>query len=59
VATEYEISVEKLRECYTGVLKRKTAMAFTDGKSSDEYRKERFAAVLDEFDLQYADVFLG
>ncbi len=33
-------------------------MAFTDGRASDEYRKERFAAVLHEFNLETADVFL-
>ena len=51
VATEYEIPVEKLRECYAGILKRKAAIAFTDRKTSDEYRRERFTAVLEEFDL--------
>ena len=59
IATKYEIPVEDLKETYARVLKRNTASAFTDGKTSNEYRKERFATVLDEFSVQREDSLLN
>ena len=36
----------------------KTAQAFTDGKTSDEYRRERFAVVLEKFEIPTTEAFL-
>jgi FMN phosphatase YigB (HAD superfamily) len=58
VATEYQIPIEKLKGRYVTVLKTKTAAAFTDGKTSDDYRKERFAAVLEGFLINPREAFL-
>ena len=40
------------------VLKMKTANAFSDGKTSFDYRKERFASVLTHFFLSQDDQFM-
>lgn len=40
------VEAPALRARYADILKRSTANAFADGRSSDEYRKERFAALL-------------
>ncbi|KAK0661712.1 hypothetical protein DIS24_g2440 [Lasiodiplodia hormozganensis] len=46
--TTTTIDVPRLRALYTTILKAKTANAFADGatRTSDDYRKERFAALL-------------
>ena len=49
------ISESDIASTYQGILTQKTASAFTDGKSSTEYRKERFAALLDTNSLPYSD----
>lgn len=52
----------ELREEYFRVLMEKTANAFSDGKSSFDYRKERFTSVLATFSLpnytQFMDTLL-
>lgn len=41
-----DIRLEDLRVAYSRILREKTAGAFTDGKTSHEYRAERFSALL-------------
>jgi hypothetical protein len=48
---KYGIPIDELRMAYSRVLSRRTAGAFTDGKTSDEYRKDRFSAVLEGFSI--------
>ncbi|EEU46736.1 uncharacterized protein NECHADRAFT_36336 [Fusarium vanettenii 77-13-4] len=45
------IKVEDLQAQYQIVLKQGTASAFTDGKTSHDYRRERFSATLSHFKL--------
>lgn len=43
---------------YSRILSVKTANAFTGGKTSDEYRKERFATVLETFHIETTPEYL-
>lgn len=43
--------IDELAETYTKILKQKTASAFTDGKTTDYYRRERFHAILEAHDI--------
>ncbi|KAF1988279.1 Haloacid dehalogenase-like hydrolase [Aulographum hederae CBS 113979] len=52
------IALPQLKEEYAKVLKEKTANAFSDGKTSFDYRKERFTAVLTHFSLPTDEHFL-
>lgn len=45
------IPANELATSYSEILAQKPASAFTDGRSSDEYRKERFAALLQRHGL--------
>ena len=49
--TYFGIVFADLKSAYSGILSLKTANAFADGKGSDEYRKEGFAALVTEFDV--------
>lgn len=48
-----------LQSSYGQILRPATSSAFTDGKTSTEYRKERFSALLDEFQVEYSDEFIN
>ncbi|KAI0151593.1 HAD-superfamily hydrolase, subfamily IA, variant 1 [Xylariaceae sp. FL1272] len=50
VATRYDLptSVAALMDIYTKTLKAQTANAFSDGKTSFQYRQQRFSALLSE-----------
>jgi putative hydrolase of the HAD superfamily len=54
----YDVSLKSLKAAYSSILSRSTANAFTDGKTSNDYRKERFAAVPNEFALDFSEEFL-
>ncbi|KAI0544653.1 HAD-superfamily hydrolase, subfamily IA, variant 1 [Xylaria curta] len=47
----YGITLDALKSRYGEVLRTSTSNAFTDGKSSSEYRTERFLAVASHFSL--------
>jgi putative hydrolase of the HAD superfamily len=47
-ASNNHISVDTLRTTYQNILRSATANAFTDGRSSTEYRRERFGRLLQE-----------
>ncbi|KAJ3515261.1 hypothetical protein NM208_g14984 [Fusarium decemcellulare] len=48
-----QVKLEDLQEQYQAILKQGTAGAFTDGKSSHDYRRERFTATLRHFELSH------
>ncbi|KAK7447267.1 hypothetical protein Landi51_07142 [Colletotrichum acutatum] len=59
ISAKHGTPVDELKEAYGHVLRAKTAGAFSDGKTSYEYRRERFSSVLDRFGLPSDDtVFL-
>jgi putative hydrolase of the HAD superfamily len=51
ISSHSNIPATELAKSYSEILARKTASAFTDGRTSDEYRKERFGALLDKHGL--------
>ncbi|UPK97393.1 hypothetical protein LCI18_008328 [Fusarium solani-melongenae] len=50
------IKIEKLQEQYQIILKQGTASAFTDGKTSHDYRRERFSGTLSHFELNHDSI---
>ncbi len=50
----YRTDVDALRAAYGRILKQTTTGAFTDGKTSYEYRHERITALLNEFSIPIA-----
>jgi putative hydrolase of the HAD superfamily len=59
IAEKYILSLVDLGKTYSEVLAQKTSTAFVEGKSSHEYRKERFSAVLEHYSVQVDDRFLA
>ncbi|KAG9229310.1 Haloacid dehalogenase-like hydrolase [Amylocarpus encephaloides] len=55
----YGTPVLALKDEYSRVLREKTANAFSDGKTSFDYRRERFASVLAHFSLPQDDKFMA
>ncbi|KAI0479871.1 HAD-superfamily hydrolase, subfamily IA, variant 1 [Xylaria cf. heliscus] len=57
----YGIPLASLKDLYGQILRTSTSNAFSDGKSSSEYRTERFLAVASHFSLplEHDDPFLG
>ena len=58
ISSDHKIPINDLQSAYKKVLAQKTAQAFTDGKTSDDYRKERFAAVLENFSIEATTTLL-
>jgi putative hydrolase of the HAD superfamily len=52
------IAAHLLEKDYAAILQTATRDAFVDGRSSDEYRQERFQALLDGRGLQYPQSYL-
>ena len=59
ISERYGTSILALKGEYSRVLKAKTANAFSDGKTSFDYRRERFASVLAHFFLPQDDQFMA
>ena len=57
VSKQYGTPILALQDEYSMVLKTKTANAFSDGKTSLDYRRERFASVLTHFSLPQDEQF--
>ncbi|KAJ4139824.1 hypothetical protein NW768_001169 [Fusarium equiseti] len=53
IANASTIKLEDLQEQYGIILKQGTADAFTDGKTSHDYRRARFSATLSHFGLSH------
>ena len=51
ISRHSEIPTNELADSYSEILSQKTASAFTDGRTSDDYRKERFGALLEKHGL--------
>ncbi|KAM3448666.1 hypothetical protein MY3296_007558 [Beauveria thailandica] len=58
MSRQYNIPMPALKQKYSRVLQLKTANAFSDGKTSFDYRKERFSLVLEHFALSYDTQFM-
>ena len=54
----YHIAVDDLSSSYSTILSQKTSNAFTDGRTSTEYRKERFSALLESHSIVSDEVTL-
>ncbi|KAI8301423.1 hypothetical protein K4K61_008861 [Colletotrichum sp. SAR11_59] len=63
ISQQYEQPVNALKEEYSNILRDKTLNAFYDGKTSFEYRRERFTTLLERFslaqDVDFIDRLLG
>ena len=53
-----DATVKKLGITYLTILSQKTSNAFTDGKSSDIYRKERFSALIKAHSVNFINTTL-
>jgi len=51
ISSHSTVPANELAASYSEILTQKTASAFTDGRTSDDYRKERFAALLEKHNL--------
>lgn len=58
ISKRHGTPIPALKDEYSMVLKMKTANAFSDGKTSFDYRRERFASVLTHFSLPQDDQFI-
>ena len=58
ISKRYGTPILALKDEYSMVLKMKTANAFSDGKTSFDYRRERFASLLTHFSLPQDDQFV-
>lgn len=58
VSKRFGILMPDLKAEYSRVLKDKTARAFSNGKTSFDYRRERFTSVLDHFSLSQDGQFM-
>lgn len=59
ISKRHNTPLPALKHEYATILKVKTANAFADGKTSLDYRRERFASVLSHFSLPQDDQFLS
>ena len=59
ISERYGTPIHALRGEYSRVLKAKTANAFSEGKPSFDYRRERFTSVLAHFSLPQDDQFMA
>ncbi|KAH6618011.1 HAD-like domain-containing protein [Chaetomium sp. MPI-SDFR-AT-0129] len=58
ISKRYGTAMSALKNEYTRILKEKTSNAFSDGKTSFQYRKERFTSVLAHFSIPLDAVFM-
>ncbi|KAL0936226.1 oxidoreductase family protein [Colletotrichum truncatum] len=59
VSQRHGTHVAALKEEYSSILRDKTANAFSDGKTSFEYRSDRFVSLLERFSLSYTPEFIN
>jgi putative hydrolase of the HAD superfamily len=58
ISNRFGALVPELKDEYSRVLREKTANAFSDGKTSFDYRRERFTSVMAHFSLPQDDQFM-
>lgn len=51
ISTQYGVDMAALQACYAKILKVKTVNAFSDGRTSTDYRKDRFTNLLRDLSL--------
>jgi FMN phosphatase YigB (HAD superfamily) len=56
ISSRLLVPLPQLQEAYSRILKDKTKAAFTDGKTSRHYRRERFLALMGHFTEQWKSV---
>lgn len=56
---DYQVPLQDLESSYRLILSQKTAGAFTDGKTSTEYRRQRFTALMYAHGLAPSDDYLA
>ncbi|KAF8850872.1 Haloacid dehalogenase-like hydrolase [Acephala macrosclerotiorum] len=59
ITERYDTPMPALKDKYSRALKEKTANALSDGKTSCDYRRERFTSVLARFSLPQDDQFMA
>ncbi|KAL8861178.1 MAG: hypothetical protein Q9178_002394 [Gyalolechia marmorata] len=59
ISAQHGTPISALQNEYSIILKTKTANAFSDGKTSFDYRRERFTSVLNHFSLLHDDHFIS
>lgn len=58
IAARFGDAIDVLEKDYAAILKTATRSAFTEGRTSTEYRKERFAALLDGRGFKCTETYL-
>ncbi|SPN99489.1 uncharacterized protein DNG_02341 [Cephalotrichum gorgonifer] len=58
ISQRYQTPESELRAAYSTILREKTSNAFSDGKTSFDYRRERFTALVTKFSIPPDDAFL-
>lgn len=58
ISRQYGTPLSSLEDAYSRILKLGTANAFSEGKTSFEYRRERFDRLLSDFSLSYGEPFM-
>ncbi|KAI1399028.1 Haloacid dehalogenase-like hydrolase [Hypoxylon fuscum] len=58
ISQQYGTPMSALKDEYSRVLKEKTVNAFSDGKTSFDYRRERFSSLLTRFSLPQEPQFM-
>jgi putative hydrolase of the HAD superfamily len=59
IAAHFGDAIDVLEKDYAAILKTATRSAFTEGRTSTEYRKERFAALLDGRGFECTETYLN
>ncbi|KAI1385896.1 HAD-like domain-containing protein [Hypoxylon trugodes] len=59
ISGRYDIPIPALKGEYSKILKEKTADAFSDGKTSHDYRRERFTSLITHFSASTDNEFLA
>ncbi|KAL8282645.1 hypothetical protein RB597_010059 [Gaeumannomyces tritici] len=58
ITERHGVPAPALKEEYSKILRKGTANAFSDGKTSFDYRKERFSSLLEHFSLPHDTEFM-
>jgi len=59
ISSRHDIPIPALKEEYSKILREKTANAFSDGKTSFDYREGRFRSLLAHFSLPHDPQFMA
>lgn len=59
VSSQYGSDLAELQQAYAKILREKTSAAFADGKTSTDYRRERFTCLLADMSLPHDEAFIN